>query len=107
MKDMDNSVLTDSNDLLSSNLLPLFLRKTWRVYMILCLANDSRYYGKTGNLSGRIASHKSLLRRKIHANRKLQEDWDLFKANGFLFVVLDIDIDWKNRAARLTVESKS
>jgi hypothetical protein len=95
---MDNSVLNSSKI--------LFPRKLPGLYMILCLANDYRYYGETSNVSARIASHKSMLRRQIHPNEKLQKDWNLYGELNFYFVVLYIGEDWKVRADRLTLESQ-
>jgi hypothetical protein len=94
---MDNSVLNVS--------IPLGPRKKPGIYMILCLANDYRYYGKTSNVSGRLASHKSTLRRKIHPNSKLQSDWNLYGENSFEFVILYIGEDWLVKENRLCVES--
>ena len=50
-------------------------RKQPGLYMIHCLSNDWRYYGESSNVSGRIASHKHMLRRSIHPNSLLQKDW--------------------------------
>ncbi len=95
---MNNSVLNSSEN--------LFPRKLPGIYMILCLANDYRYYGETANLSSRIASHKSMLRRQIHSNQKLQKDWNLYGEKFFNFDVLYIGEDWKLKASRLTLESQ-
>ena len=95
---MDNSVLNNSNIVLP--------RKLPGLYMILCLRNDYRYYGETSNISGRIASHKSMLRRKIHANQKVQQDWNLYGEPNFQFVVLYIGEDWKSKTDRTTMESQ-
>jgi len=95
---MDNSVLNNSS---------IFLpRKLPGLYMILCLANDYRYYGQTSNISGRIASHKSMLRRKVHANQKVQNDWNLYGEFHFQFVVLYIGEDWKSKTDRTKMESQ-
>lgn len=94
---MDNSVLN------ISHLLP---RKLPGIYMILCVVNDYRYYGETKNVSGRLASHKSTLRRKIHHNEKLQTDWNVYGEKMFEFVVLYIGEDWEKRLTRLTIESQ-
>ena len=58
----DNSVL--------NRILP---RKQPGIYMVHCIKNDWRYYGESSNVSGRLASHKSLLNRKIHPNKNLQK----------------------------------
>nr|YP_009105651.1 putative GIY-YIG homing endonuclease [Xylochloris irregularis]AIT94361.1 putative GIY-YIG homing endonuclease [Xylochloris irregularis] len=93
----DDSVLN-----VSTSLSP---RKMPGIYMILCLANDYRYYGETTNVSGRLASHKSTLRRKIHPNSKLQADWNLYGEKNFEFVILYIGEDWIVKEDRLRIES--
>jgi hypothetical protein len=40
-------------------------RKQPGLYMIRCTQNDWRYYGESQNVSGRLASHRSLLNRKF------------------------------------------
>ena len=40
-------------------------RKQPGLYMIRCIINDFRYYGESNNVSGRLASHRSLLIRKM------------------------------------------
>jgi hypothetical protein len=82
------------------------IRKLPGLYMILCLANDYRYYGQTSSLSGRIASHKSMLRRRIHLNANLQKDWNLYPEGIFNFVVLYVGEDWRDKSTRLTMEAK-
>lgn len=94
---MDNSVLNGS--------IPLFPRQQPGIYMIHCKSNDYRYYGESNNLSQRIASHKSMLRRKIHSNSVLQADWNLLGEPQFEFVVLYMGEDWSAREARLQMES--
>jgi hypothetical protein len=74
------------------------------VYMIHCLQNDKRYYGETSNISQRLASHKSCLRRNIHANRKLQHDWNVYGENEFHFVPLFLGPKWTDRTVRLEKE---
>ena len=80
-------------------------RKQPGLYMIHCQATDYRYYGESENVSGRLASHKSMLRRKIHSNTVLQSDWNLFDEKDFQFVVLYMGEDWKEKATRLKMES--
>jgi hypothetical protein len=69
-------------------------RKQPGLYMIHCLKNDWRYYGESSNVSGRLASHKSLLNRNIHPNRNLQKDWDLYGLDFFEFIVLYMGEKW-------------
>lgn len=80
-------------------------RKQPGLYMIHCQATDYRYYGESENVSGRLASHKSMLRRKIHSNTVLQSDWNLFDEKDFQFVVLYMGEDWKEKVIRRKMES--
>lgn len=94
---MDNSVLNSS--------IAIFPRKQPGIYMIHCTANDYRYYGESGDVSQRISSHKSTLRRKIHSNSVLQNDWNLLGESQFQFIVLYMGEDWAAKEARLEMES--
>jgi hypothetical protein len=96
-KELDNSVLKVS----ATN----YPRKQPGLYMIHCKITDYRYYGESDNVSGRIASHKSMLRRRIHTNTVLQADWDLFDEKDFQFVVLYMGEDWNDRATRRDMET--
>lgn len=94
---MDNSMLNEKK--LAARMLP-------GLYMIHCLENDYRYYGESSNISGRLASHKSMLRRKIHPNKFLQEDWNRFSEDNFAIYVLYIGKEWEERVLRLKRESE-
>ncbi len=80
-------------------------RKQPGIYMIRCTINDMRYYGESQNVSGRLASHKSTLNRKIHFNSKFQHDWNTFGADAFEFVVLFMGPQWENREERQAKET--
>lgn len=101
---------SSDNSMLNQSTLPYstanYIRKQPGVYIILCLANDYRYYGESKNLSGRIASHKSKLRRKIHDNTVMQEDWVQYGESFFEFKVLYIGSDWILKETRLAMEAK-
>ena len=105
-KKVDNSVLNKSTKI---NVFTLQAKCKARqlpgLYMIHCKTNDYRYYGESYNVSSRIASHKSMLRRKIHPNTVLQSDWNIFTEDSFQFVVLYMGEDWIERKARLDMES--
>lgn len=94
---MDNSMLNETK---------LEARKIPGLYMIHCLENDYRYYGETSSVSGRLASHKSMLRRKIHPNSKLQQDWNKFSESSFSITVLYIGREWEDKILRLKRESE-
>lgn len=82
------------------------VRRLPGLYMIHCLENDYRYYGETSNVSARLASHKSCLRRNIHPNRQLQEDWNQFFESGFSIHVLYIGKEWEDKNVRLKREAE-
>ncbi len=75
------------------------------LYMIRCVLNDKRYYGESTNVSGRLASHKSYLKRNIHPCRELQHDFQTYGIDQFEFVVLFMGPSWQNREDRLVRES--
>ena len=75
----DNSI---QNDSVPNRLAP---RQLPGVYMILCLANNKRYYGESKNLSIRLSQHKSRLRKNMHENLELQRDFNLYGENNFEF----------------------
>lgn len=74
------------------------------VYMILCLANNKRYYGQSKNVSSRLSQHKSKLRRNIHEIPELQRDFNLYGEENFEFSCLYIsrDADLNQRVAMET-----
>lgn len=79
-------------------------RKRSGIYMIHCLENDWRYYGESSNVSGRLASHKSMLNRKIHPNKSLQVDWNLYGPDLFQFIVLHQGHEWDELPLRRSKE---
>jgi hypothetical protein len=70
------------------------------IYMIHCLENDWRYYGESSNVSGRLASHKSLLNRQIHPNKLLQADWNQYGLSNFQFIPLFLGEKWSDPVIR-------
>jgi hypothetical protein len=64
------------------------------VYMILCRANNKRYFGQSANVSARLSQHRSRLRRNIHEIPELQRDFNLYGEDNFDFAVI-----WINRKA--------
>ena len=75
-------------------------RKQSGIYMIHCLENDWRYYGESSNVSGRLASHKSLLNRQIHPNKLLQTDWNQYGLSNFQFIPLFLGEKWSDPVIR-------
>ncbi len=58
------------------------------VYAIQCLANGKSYVGSTENLVRRQVEHFRLLRRIRHSNSYLQNAWNRYGENTFIFVIL-------------------
>ena len=76
------------------------------LYMIRCIINDKRYYGESGNISSRLSSHKSMLRKGTHANDLLQRDWNIYGENNFEFTVLFMGPKWEKQEERLCKETQ-
>ena len=74
------------------------------LYMIRCVVNDWRYYGESGNVSGRLALHRSMLNRQIHPNSLLQKEFNYNGFQNFDFIVLYQGPLWENRKNRLDKE---
>ena len=81
-------------------------RKQPGLYMIRCIINDFRYYGESNNVSGRLASHRSLLNRKIHPNTIFQHDFNQYGLENFDFVVLFLGPTWENSLIRRGKETE-
>ena len=75
--------------------------------MIRCSENDYRYYGESKNVSGRLASHRHMLRENRHPNRELQNDFNLYGIDAMEFTVLSQNSEkWNNRAVRQAREAE-
>ena len=58
------------------------------VYCIRCKVNNKAYIGSSANIKKRWDSHKSALRTGKHYNKQLQEDYDKYGADNFLYTIL-------------------
>jgi len=58
------------------------------VYQIVNLINYRRYIGASTNISLRWYRHKNELNKNIHHNINLQNDWNRYSENNFLFDVI-------------------
>ena len=76
------------------------------IYYILCLENRFIYYGETALLRTRIEKHKDELRKKIHVNQNLQQDFNKFGEEKFEFSTLFIGEFWKDPDTRLAKEAE-
>ena len=73
------------------------------LYMILCLANNKRYYGESKNVSARLSQHKSRLRRNSHEIPALQHDFNLYGEDHFEFSAIWMGRD-STKEQRLALE---
>ena len=58
------------------------------VYCIRCKVNNKAYIGSSVNIKSRWYSHKGELRRGKHRNKLLQEDYNKYGADNFLYLIL-------------------
>lgn len=64
------------------------------IYQILNISNNSVYIGQAVNLNARKATHFCALRNKRHTNKHLQNSYNIYGENNFVFEILEItDID--------------
>ncbi|WP_340028948.1 GIY-YIG nuclease family protein [Paenibacillus sp. FSL H7-0940] len=60
------------------------------IYLIINLINGKQYIGSTKNYRTRINKHKYMLRCGDHRNRYIQEDYDTFGEDSFLFSEIEV-----------------
>ena len=74
-------------------------------YIIGCKVNDKMYVGATRNPSSRYSSHISKLRKNKHSNKSLQNDFNRFGEENFVFRVIDASTDgWRGRKEKEWME---
>ena len=59
------------------------------IYAIQCKVNNKIYIGQTTNYTARIKYHKNFLSKNKHTNPYLQEDYNKYGANNFIFYKLE------------------
>lgn len=59
------------------------------VYIILCSANDRIYVGSTTRYTRRIYDHKRKLRYGTHVNMSLQEDYNKYGEEYFIYTIIE------------------
>lgn len=64
------------------------------IYIITCVPNKRIYIGSSVNMRGRYASHKSRLAIGTHSNRHLQNAWNKYGEDAFVFEVLELVMPW-------------
>lgn len=55
------------------------------LYAITCLANQKHYIGESSNVTARLNAHKNKLKRNLHENLALQQDFNFYGEEKFLF----------------------
>ena len=58
------------------------------VYCIRCKVNNKAYIGSSVHIKKRWTEHKSLLKAGKHYNNQLQEDYNKYGADSFLYTIL-------------------
>lgn len=59
------------------------------IYQIKNLINGNIYIGSSKNIYSREAKHKSSLRGGYHANNYLQNSWNKYKEDNFIFEIIE------------------
>src|ERR1039458_145551 len=59
------------------------------IYSIYCIANEKQYIGSSVNIKRRFREHRSKLSRNIHTCRHLQNAWNKYGAESFVFNVVE------------------
>lgn len=58
-------------------------------YKIICSGNNKNYYGSSNDFPRRKSQHLSYLRRNIHINKHLQNAYNKYGEDSFIFIVLE------------------
>lgn len=59
------------------------------IYIIINTVNNHRYVGSSVNIKRRLENHRADLRHNNHANAHLQNAWNKYGENSFIFSVLE------------------
>jgi len=59
------------------------------IYKIVNLNNNKFYIGSTKNIEKRIKDHLDRLRRNVHHNKHLQNSYNLYGKNAFIFHIIE------------------
>jgi group I intron endonuclease len=58
-------------------------------YKITCVGNDKNYYGSSNDFSRRKSQHLSYLRKNTHINKHLQNAYNKYGEDSFVFIMLE------------------
>jgi group I intron endonuclease len=61
--------------------------RTTGIYSITCKINNRKYIGQSKDIAGRWKQHLYQLRRGTHHTKSLQEDWNKYSYEDFVFQV--------------------
>ena len=69
------------------------------LYCITCFSTNKHYIGESSNVKARLNAHLNLLRRKIHSNKELQNDFINYGESNFNFqnLIFGTSCDLKQR----------
>jgi group I intron endonuclease len=59
------------------------------IYQIVNKVNGVKYIGSTNNFTARFNNHKRLLRNNLHDNKYLQNSWNKYTEDNFLFQIVE------------------
>lgn len=59
------------------------------IYCILNLLNQKKYIGSSKNIYDRLVNHKMMLKNNNHHNNYLQNSWNKYKSNNFIYIILE------------------
>jgi group I intron endonuclease len=66
------------------------MEKICGVYAIINTINDKRYIGQSIDIDVRWMNHKSALKHNRHSNEHLQNAWNTYGSENFIFEILEI-----------------
>lgn len=76
------------------------------VYEIYCHRNQTSYFGQSENILYRLGRHFNDLLSTSHQVENLQNDWNLYGREGFLFRPVVSGPDWTDEAKRIAKETE-
>lgn len=74
------------------------------LYTIICLSHHKQYIGQSNNVPNRLSKHLSELNYNRHFCKELQNDFNLYKQNNFIFQRLAL-AEGLDRKLRETIET--
>lgn len=63
------------------------------IYIILNIVNDKKYIGKTKDFKGREKYHKRKLSSNKHHSRHLQNAWNFYGKDSFIFGIIEENVE--------------